>query len=149
MDIEPLNETHTAQLTDIEVRVYPDDAWCQKDFIHYLSYGYSFGTFHDGVLSGYIIGNPEGADLHLGNMAVDFPYRRRGIGRSLLHHVEQTALQNRFTRLTLETRVSNHTAIALYKSEGYQIERVWKEFYIDNDEDALVMIKECSNVPMV
>ena len=92
---------------------------------------------------------PEGSTFHLGNMAVDFPFRRDGIGRVLLRHAEQIATKHMYRRLVLETRVSNLPAITLYESEGYHRVGLETEYYIDNNEDALIFIKELGNVPLV
>jgi ribosomal protein S18 acetylase RimI-like enzyme len=43
---------------------------------------------------------------------------------------------------TLEVRVSNTTAIALYERLGFQATGVRRGYYTDNREDALVMWKD-------
>ena len=43
--------------------------------------------------------------------------------------------------MTLEVRCSNKVAQRLYKREGFQVVAVRKQYYSDNLEDALVMVK--------
>lgn len=44
--------------------------------------------------------------------------------------------------ITLEVRVSNVKAIKLYESYGFKKEAVRKDYYLDNHEDAYLMMKE-------
>jgi ribosomal-protein-alanine N-acetyltransferase len=43
---------------------------------------------------------------------------------------------------TLEVRVSNATAIALYERLGFQARGIRRGYYTDNREDALIMWKD-------
>ena len=42
-------------------------------------------------------------------------------------------------RLSLEVRVSNHVAQSLYQKLGFEPGGIRKNYYADNQEDALVM----------
>lgn len=44
--------------------------------------------------------------------------------------------------ITLEVRVSNVKAIKLYESYGFKKEAIRKDYYLDNHEDAYLMMKE-------
>lgn len=48
----------------------------------------------------------------------------------------------RLYKLSLEVRVSNSRAIALYESYGFEKKSNRKDYYADNHEDAYLMIKE-------
>ena len=44
--------------------------------------------------------------------------------------------------MSLEVRVSNDKAIALYKKNGFETVALRKNYYEDNHEDAYLMIKQ-------
>lgn len=58
--------------------------------------------------------------FEVAKMAVAEPWRRRGIGRQLLHGIVAAARARGARRLYLETHHSLEAAIALYRSEGFQ-----------------------------
>ena len=51
------------------------------------------------------------------------------------------AYENKIHELTLEVRASNIEAIALYEKYGFQILGIRRNYYTDNNEDALIMWK--------
>ena len=55
--------------------------------------------------------------------------------------IEADACRRAFTLLSLEVRVSNEPAIALYKTYGFEVAGVRKGFYTAPREDAYVMLK--------
>lgn len=75
------------------------------------------------------------------NVATHPDHRRRGAGRMLMEAIEADARRRAFTLLSLEVRVSNEPAIALYKTYGFEVAGVRKGFYTAPREDAYVMLK--------
>lgn len=59
--------------------------------------------------------------LYVGRVAVHPDHRRRGIGASLMRHIEGLAPSLGYTRLHLETRASMPGNIAFYEGLGYTI----------------------------
>ncbi len=80
-----------------------------------------------------------GEEAHISTLAVDPGYRRRGIGRQLLQAALDRATAAGAQAVTLEVRVSNAPAIALYRSFGFRQVGVRRGYYRDNREDALLM----------
>lgn len=78
---------------------------------------------------------------YITNIAVRQPLRGQGIGQMLLTALERIALQRRLGLMTLEVRISNEAAIALYKKLGYSILGVRRAFYEKPTEDAYIMTK--------
>jgi ribosomal-protein-alanine N-acetyltransferase len=76
---------------------------------------------------------------HITNLAVRPGFRRRGFARQLLQNLIDYARKNHIGSLTLEVRVSNLPAIRLYESFGFRVEGRRKNYYADNNEDALIM----------
>jgi ribosomal-protein-alanine N-acetyltransferase len=81
-------------------------------------------------------------EVHILNVASDPQQRRRGIAQLLMSETEKRALQAGATLLTLEVRRSNLGALELYRSFDYRPVGVRPNYYVDEGEDAIVMVKE-------
>ena len=95
----------------------------------------------DGSVVGYMISWLVEDELHVGNIAVAPALQGAGIGRALFGHCLNAAFERGMTRATLEVRVSNARAIALYEDHGFIPVALRKGYYSDTGEDALVMLK--------
>jgi [ribosomal protein S18]-alanine N-acetyltransferase len=92
-------------------------------------------------LVGYLIVSRYVDAWHVMNVAVAPEHRRRGIAGSLLQELfERTAEDQR--GYTLEVRVSNADAIALYEKLGFRSHGIRRGYYTDNREDALIMWRD-------
>ena len=78
-------------------------------------------------------------EAHITAIAVREAYRGRGIGELLLAGAIEIAMQEKSRVVTLEVRVSNASAIALYKKYGFKKVGLRKNYYSDNREDADIM----------
>jgi [ribosomal protein S18]-alanine N-acetyltransferase len=81
-------------------------------------------------------------EVHLLNLAVDPERRRRGHGRRLMEHLLCFARRQKCRYVTLEVRRSNRAAIDLYKSLDFAPVGVRRNYYVEDQEDALVMLLE-------
>ncbi len=93
-------------------------------------------------LAGYLLASRYADVWHVLNVAVDVPFRRRGIGRALMHALFLRAAGPGVLGFTLEVRVSNAGAISLYEGLGFVSRGVRPGYYSDNREDALIMWRE-------
>ena len=80
-----------------------------------------------------------GSDGHITTIAVDPAWHRQGIGARLLLAISRAGIALGCTGLTLEVRVSNEAAKAMYQRFGYAPAGVRKNYYSETNEDALVM----------
>jgi len=78
-------------------------------------------------------------EAHITTFGVHPDWRRRGVGRRLLLRLAELALDLRALRLTLEVRVGNEAAQALYRSFGFTVTGRRPRYYSDDGEDAYVM----------
>ncbi len=84
-------------------------------------------------------------EAHITSIAVRTRYRRRGIGELLLASSIEQAMAYNADVVTLEVRVSNKNAQALYVKYGFNEVGVRKAYYLDRGpsgdtrEDALIM----------
>lgn len=78
-------------------------------------------------------------EAHVATFAIHNEYRRAGIGWRLLHHALYQAVGEGITHAFLEVRVSNFAAIKMYEMFGFKTVNTRKNYYIDTNEDALLM----------
>jgi len=76
---------------------------------------------------------------HVTSVAVAPDHQRMGIGRVLLAALCRDAEHRGLAAMTLEVRVSNAAAIALYRRFGFAPSGVRPGYYADDGEDALIM----------
>ena len=90
------------------------------------------------MICGYIIFWLVADEVHIQNIVVAEPYRRRGLGRLLLHFAIAQGMNQEFEQALLEVRESNVGAIALYHQYQFVIVGT-RENYYRNGETALLM----------
>lgn len=78
-------------------------------------------------------------DGHITTVAVDPAWQRQGIATRLLTVAARAAATRGCHNLTLEVRVSNLGAQALYRRFGFVPAGMRKGYYPENGEDAMVM----------
>ena len=81
-------------------------------------------------------------EVHILNVAVAPEHRRKGIARILMTECEKRAHQANAALMTLEVRRSNQAALDLYREFDYRAVGVRPNYYVDEGEDAIVMVKE-------
>ena len=94
---------------------------------------------YEGQIVGYVglwIIIDEG---HINNVAVSPQYRRQHIASRLIDKMLRWTESAGVKRHTLEVRVGNQAARALYEKFGFQEAGVRKGYYEDNGEDAVIM----------
>jgi ribosomal-protein-alanine N-acetyltransferase len=86
-------------------------------------------------------------EAHITTIAVHPRFQGRGIGELLLLGLTDHAIGIGAKWLTLEVRISNEVAQALYRKYTFKEMGVRKGYYSDNREDALVMWTERLDSP--
>lgn len=76
---------------------------------------------------------------YISNVAVSPEYRHRGIADALISELISRAQELELSFVTLEVRVSNAPAIALYKKHGFSEVGRRKNYYNFPTEDAILM----------
>jgi ribosomal-protein-alanine N-acetyltransferase len=101
---------------------------------------YARGALLDDRLVGYLFAVLVEDEAHLGNLAVDPGYRRRGIAQRLLEDLVAAARRRGGRRVTLEVRASNAEARKFYAGNGFIDVAMRKSYYRSPIEDAIVML---------
>jgi ribosomal-protein-alanine N-acetyltransferase len=78
-------------------------------------------------------------EAHISTLAVRAEYQRQGLGELMLVVLLEEARRLDALRVTLEVRVSNTAAQALYAKYGFEQVGCRKGYYNDNREDALIL----------
>ena len=78
-------------------------------------------------------------EAQITNVAVAPEYRGKKVGAGLMEHLIEEAKKRGATRMTLEVRPSNASAIALYERFGFKDYGRRPHYYLDNGEDAMIM----------
>lgn len=113
--------------------------WSLAMFVLELSKpsGVCLAASTDDGLAGFLVCSRYADVWHLMNVAVDPNRRRRGVAGLMIEVMLDEA--GRDGRYTLEVRVSNHAAIAMYERIGFRRAGRRRRYYHDNGEDALIM----------
>ena len=122
----------------IERRSFPTP-WSLAMFVLELSKpsGICLAATEGEELRGYLICSRYDRVWHLMNVAVAPERRRTGIARGLISRLVEEGGGE--LPITLEVRVSNRPAIAMYERLGFCSAGVRPRYYQDNGEDALIM----------
>ena len=88
---------------------------------------------------GFVLASRYADVWHILNVGVRPDHWRRGIGRLLLEDTITRGDEVPHLGFTLEVRISNAPAIALYRGFGFIDHGVRPGYYSDNNEDALIM----------
>jgi [ribosomal protein S18]-alanine N-acetyltransferase len=78
-------------------------------------------------------------EAHVTNVAIMPGYRGKKLGEALMTKLMSVARELGARSMTLEVMVTNHVAQSLYRKLGFQNGGIRKNYYSDNQEDALVM----------
>ncbi|HWC10289.1 MAG TPA: ribosomal protein S18-alanine N-acetyltransferase [Acidimicrobiales bacterium] len=137
----PMRRRHLRSVLRIEAMVYPRP-WSLSLFMSELALRSTRAYWVarvDGVVVGYCGLMVTGEDGHVTTLAVDPAMHRRGIGTRLLLALAGEAIRRGATGLTLEVRMSNKAAQELYRRFGFRPAGVRRNYYVETNEDALVM----------
>lgn len=124
----------------IEAESYPRP-WTRRHFLDEISSATSFPCVafdsHNKVV-GYICTMLVLDEGHILNVAVSSSFRRRGLGRFLVLEALRLCRERDAAFVSLEVRVSNVSAIDMYRRLGFT-ETGRRKRYYENGEDAILM----------
>lgn len=79
-------------------------------------------------------------EIHILNVATEPKHRRRGVATLLLTEALERGRQQRCTLATLEVRRGNEGAQKLYRAFGFRAVGIRPNYYVEEGEDAVVMV---------
>lgn len=143
--IEPMLLSDVEEVMGIERVVFPTP-WSARAFRYDLSMD---RHSHYSVIRGWLDEMPPllayagfwlwDDEAHVGTIAVHPQWQGRGLGEWMLLGAVQEATRLRAEVVTLEVRVSNKGAQALYEKLGFRLAGRRPMYYSDTGEDGLIM----------
>ena len=139
--LTPMRRRHLRSVLRIEVLVYPRP-WSLGLFLSELGLratrAYVVARVGPTVV-GYAGLLLAAGDGHVTTVAVDPAWHRHGVATRMLLALSRAGVARGCTSLTLEVRVRNDGAQALYRRFGFVPAGIRKGYYQETNEDALVM----------
>jgi ribosomal-protein-alanine N-acetyltransferase len=136
-----MRRRHLRSVLRIEAQVYPRP-WTLTLFMSELnlraSRHYIVARVR-GTVAGYGGIMLAGDEAHVTTIAVDPAWHRHDVGTRVLLNLLRAAAAQGIRNMTLEVRVSNEAAQALYRLFGFEVAGVRKNYYAETNEDALIM----------
>ncbi len=144
--IVAMNVGHVPQIAALEKRCFTDP-WSEASVASELENPLSLWLVEEreGVVAGYIGSQSVPPEADVMNVAVAPEFRRQGIASALLSALAARLAVQGIRSLTLEVRVSNAAARALYAAFGFAEIGRRKNYYLEPKEDALILRKELSD----
>jgi len=105
----------------------------------YLTGVVAYVSEQQGAIAGVVIGRRVSGEAEILNLAVKPERRRRGTGRQLVGEMLEEFAASGVSRVFLEVRESNVTAIGFYDRLGFQTVGLRRDYYQNPPEAAKVM----------
>ena len=105
------------------------------------------GAGEERPVLGYVGSQSCFEDADILNVCVAPAARRRGVAEALMLELERRLIPKGVEKITLEVRVSNVPAIALYSKIGYVQVGTRRNYYEKPREDALILQKSLLSEP--
>lgn len=139
-----MRRRHLRRVLSIESRVYPRP-WSMSLFVSEMAQRGTRSYIvakHRGEVVGYAGMMFTGFEAHITNIAVDPDWHGAKIGSRLLLTIITEAMARGAQRVSLEVRITNGVAQAMYEKFGFSVTGRRKGYYIETNEDALIMVVE-------
>lgn len=142
--IRPMAESDVADIMKIEKRAY-NFPWTATIFCDCLRVGYCCWVLerNNNELAAYSVMSVAVSESHLLNITVNPDYHSQGLGRQLMQHMLEVAIEHDANMTFLEVRPSNFAAIKLYLDLGFDEIGVRRNYYPAKigREDALILAR--------
>jgi [ribosomal protein S18]-alanine N-acetyltransferase len=141
--VRPMREEDLEFVLDTESAAY-DFPWSETIFKDCLHVGYCCWVIeHEGLIVGHGVMTIAVGESHILNICIHPDYQAMGLGRKLLTHLLDLALDHNANMTFLEVRPSNFSAIKLYLDMGFDEIGTRRNYYPGKmgREDALVFAR--------
>ena len=142
-EIRELEECELEGAAVLEAKIF-SDAWSVGALKETYAQNHTalLGAFDQERLIGYVIVYFALDEGEIARIAVDEPYRGRGVARALLEGLFGICRDRGVKRILLDVRPSNEAAVACYRKYGFVQDGVRRRFYADPMEDAVLMSRD-------
>jgi len=141
--IKRMSDNHVPQVAQLEKLCFGSAAWSENSIASELKNELALWLVaeEDGCVVGYVGSQTVFPETDMMNIAVTPERRREGIAEVLIDSLVVELKRLGSECLTLEVRVSNTPAIALYQKLGFHEAGFRKNYYRNPKEDAYVLRK--------
>lgn len=142
MEIVKMEHSHVAPIAALEKLCF-SDPWSENSIAYELTSRLSYWlvAVENGEVVGYIGSQSVLGESDVMNVAVHPDHRRKGVAEALVLALAKDLKERDNVCLTLEVRVSNEPAIALYEKLGFTQVGRRPNYYRNPREDALILRK--------
>lgn len=143
LTIRRMKESDIPEVARLEKEIFPDP-WSEGAISETFEQEQTLllVAYEDRKLIGYLILYFVLEEGEIARIAVIPECRRQGVGARMLLELEDLCEDNGITKLLLDVRESNETAISFYTSYGFVQDGVRRNFYSDPQEDGVLMSRE-------
>lgn len=139
--IRPMTGEDVPAAAQIDADAFGENGWSERSISAEIERDDTlvYAAVSGGILAGYAGIRMVLDEGYVGNIVVAPRFRHRGIGRALVERLIEAGREMNLSFITLEARVSNEGAIALYEKMGFRDAGVRRGFYSFPKEDARLM----------
>ena len=144
MFIEAMDIGDLDRIMELEDQLFASSSWGKSDYLYELienDFSYNFVLKNEQGIIGYVGIWIMYEQSQITTIGIDPLYQRQGLGEYLMKEIIDFAIQEGCEVMSLEVRISNEKAIALYQKLGIENQAIRKDYYQDNHEDAYLMVK--------
>ena len=149
LEIRPMTHSDLARVLEIEVDLFPVDAWSEDLFLGELAQVSISRDVSVAIIDSEIVGYASfryvGKQGDVNTVAVASDQQGKGIGTALMNWLESQAALRNVREIFLEVRSDNEAAIKMYATRGYERIDIRRNYY-GNTIDANIMRKRVANV---
>lgn len=143
--IREMQKSDIDEVIKLEELSYGKHHWSKESFYNELANKlahYYCAVDNNNTLLGYIGCWHIFEEAHITTLSVHPEHRKKGVAQNLLFSAIDDCYKNEIKYITLEVRESNIPAISLYQKNGFKSIGTRKNYYQDNNENALIMFTE-------
>ena len=129
------------QAAHLESEIFPDP-WSFHEVRSTVKQKHAFcaAAMEGDTLLGYFLCYYVLDECEIARIAVAKEARRQGIGQLLFEYMKELCYEKKLTRILLDVRKSNRTAIIFYEKNGFETDGIRRLYYGGkNPEDAVLM----------
>lgn len=137
----PMRLSDVDEVMEIELTLY-DFPWTKSILSDCIQVGYSCWVYKQNYeIQAYCVLSSGAGEAHILTLCVKKEYQGQGLGKMLLQHLIDLAVDNKSEVLLLEVRPSNASAVHLYHKFGFNEVGTRKDYYPAKEgrEDAIIM----------
>ena len=136
LKIRKINSTNSKSCYELDlksIKLWNQSQWTnelEKDFVTTL------GIYFNNSILGVCVFHKICDEAEIRYLSVHPSYRRRGLGKKLIHEIFKECKINSVKRIFLEVSLKNNQALSFYDYFGFETINIRKKYY-KNGSDAL------------